>query len=421
MKNFFVIALLLICIPAFARESAVTLTIKPDRGVYELDEKVAIELNIANVGEKEIYLNTWVFYHPQDIETIVEWVGGIIGKTIHVRYNYKMPAKDDYVLLKPGDVYTAKVYSEMQQQSQHFLGHVIKSTGIYRIKIVYENDNDDYFIPGGGGPIKVSNVWKGEIISNVINIEVVENNAEVYTVEKVIDGDTLKLINGETVRLLGIDALESEYSPAEAIYLNVGKKWERSINDVRQAKEATEFVRSLLEARKRVLLKFDVEKKDEHERLLSYVYLKVCGIICDYEHPEWFFPHLVHFDDEVGMYLFLNAAIISSGYALPMAIPPNVKHADLFKELYQEAKEQRRGLWEVKFISEERAINIAKDGIKNSVNYPEEAPITVELRDGVYIVIFKTQLGEGVLGPDYHAQLSIDAVSGEVLKIMVGS
>jgi len=33
------------------------------------------------------------------------------------------------------------------------------------------------------------------------------------------------------------------------------------------------------------------------------------------------------------------------GYATPMTIPPNVKYADLFKKLYEEAREQKRGLW----------------------------------------------------------------------------
>ena len=44
-------------------------------------------------------------------------------------------------------------------------------------------------------------------------------------------------------------------------------------------------------------------------------------------------------------HVFLNATIIKAGYATPMTIPPSVKYADLFKELYEEAREQKRGLW----------------------------------------------------------------------------
>jgi len=42
---------------------------------------------------------------------------------------------------------------------------------------------------------------------------------------------------------------------------------------------------------------------------------------------------------------FINATIIKSGYATPMIVPPNVAYADLFKELYLEARKQKRGLW----------------------------------------------------------------------------
>ncbi len=51
-------------------------------------------------------------------------------------------------------------------------------------------------------------------------------------------------------------------------------------------------------------------------------------------------------EDKEGIHeCFLNAFVVQQGYASPMTIPPNVKYADLFKELYQEAREQKRGLW----------------------------------------------------------------------------
>jgi len=63
-----------------------------------------------------------------------------------------------------------------------------------------------------------------------------------------------------------------------------------------------------------------VEKHDRYDRLLAYVYLK----------------------DGT----FVNAKIVEEGYASLMTIPPNVRYADLFLKLYQEAREKRRGLWE---------------------------------------------------------------------------
>jgi micrococcal nuclease len=70
---------------------------------------------------------------------------------------------------------------------------------------------------------------------------------------------------------------------------------------------------------KRASLEFDVERYDKYGRLLAYVYLK----------------------DGT----FVNAKIVEKGYASLMTIQPNVKYADTFLRLYQEARENRLGLW----------------------------------------------------------------------------
>ena len=67
-------------------------------------------------------------------------------------------------------------------------------------------------------------------------------------------------------------------------------------------------------------LEFDVEKRDKYGRLLAYVFIS-------------------------NGQLFLNAEIIKQGYAEVMIIPPNLKYADYFQGLYQEARENKRGLW----------------------------------------------------------------------------
>ncbi len=41
----------------------------------------------------------------------------------------------------------------------------------------------------------------------------------------------------------------------------------------------------------------------------------------------------------------LNEEIVKAGYADVMTIPPNVKYKDRFLKVYQEAKENERGLW----------------------------------------------------------------------------
>jgi micrococcal nuclease len=135
-------------------------------------------------------------------------------------------------------------------------------------------------------------------------------------VTRVIDGDTIQLESGERVRLIGIDTPEMHDSD------KLHRDSQRSGQDVRtitaMGKKAYEFTRALLQG-KRVSLEFDVEKYDKYDRLLAYVYLKD------------------------GM--FANAEIVKQGYASLMTIPPNVKYADLFLKLSQEARRQGRGLW----------------------------------------------------------------------------
>jgi micrococcal nuclease len=139
--------------------------------------------------------------------------------------------------------------------------------------------------------------------------------SDIY-VTRAVDGDTLKLENGERVRLIGIDTPEMHES--DKLYRDA-QRTHQDIQTIKAlGKRAYDFTRSLVED-KRVSLEFDVERHDKYGRLLAYVYLK----------------------DGT----FVNAEIVKQGYASLMTYPPNLKYADLFLKLYQEARENRRGLW----------------------------------------------------------------------------
>lgn len=134
-------------------------------------------------------------------------------------------------------------------------------------------------------------------------------------VAEVTDGDTLRLVNGERVRLIGIDTPEA-YENAKLL-----KDSRRTGQDkeviIAQGKKASQYTKTLLEDMA-VRLEYDVQKYDRYGRVLAYVYV---GDV------------------------FVNAEIVKQGYAYVMTIAPNVKYADLFRRLYQEAKESKRGLW----------------------------------------------------------------------------
>ncbi|MGQ9461713.1 MAG: thermonuclease family protein [Candidatus Fervidibacter sp.] len=122
-------------------------------------------------------------------------------------------------------------------------------------------------------------------------------------VVKVVDGDTVVLSDGRTVRYIGIDAPERGQPFYEA---------------------AKNFNRKLVQGRA-VELEFDVERFDRYGRLLAYVFVR----------------------NEEGRRIFVNAEMVRNGFALIYTKPPNVRHADLFLQLQNEARENKRGLWSV--------------------------------------------------------------------------
>lgn len=129
--------------------------------------------------------------------------------------------------------------------------------------------------------------------------------AKDYVVKKVIDGDTIQLDTGETVRYLGIDAPEVFTKGAGAEFY---------------AREATRYNRKLVFMRK-IKLEFDVEKKDQYGRLLAYVFVKD---------------------------VFVNAELVRHGYAKAYIKPPNVKYKALLLANQKKAMDEDKGLWQEK-------------------------------------------------------------------------
>jgi micrococcal nuclease len=119
-------------------------------------------------------------------------------------------------------------------------------------------------------------------------------------VARIIDGDTIVLRSGETVRYLLIDAPETAHPPH--CY----------------GMEALEANRALVDGRT-IRLRYDVQCEDPYGRLLAYV------TVADRE---------------------VNQTLVERGFACVLHIPPN--GADVwqhFEELQAAAKQFHRGLW----------------------------------------------------------------------------
>ena len=121
--------------------------------------------------------------------------------------------------------------------------------------------------------MKVLAIFKGNNMKKLIIILLLICTpafAQTYTVERVIDGDTIKLTNGETVHLIGINCPESKPNA------KAKRDSERTGQDIetitKMGKEATEFVQGLIKPVDEVRLEFDVIRKDKYGRLLAYVF-----------------------------------------------------------------------------------------------------------------------------------------------------
>jgi micrococcal nuclease len=123
-------------------------------------------------------------------------------------------------------------------------------------------------------------------------------------VKWVIDGDTVVLANGQKVRYIGINSPELARDGHKAEpYGNAAKRFNASLVD-----------------RKSIRLGFDKERNDQYERLLAYIFLK----------------------DGT----FVNAEILSNGYAYLLYHRPNIKHHSEMLQSQRAAMSAKKGIWQ---------------------------------------------------------------------------
>jgi len=120
-------------------------------------------------------------------------------------------------------------------------------------------------------------------------------------VMRVVDGDTLVLRSAGKSRLIGVDTPEV-FGGQECF-----------------GREASAFARRLLRPGLRVRVERDVEERDRYGRTLLYLRL-----------PDG---------------RSFNELLVAEGFAVPLTIPPNVRHAERFRDLARRARERAAGLW----------------------------------------------------------------------------
>ena len=68
-------------------------------------------------------------------------------------------------------------------------------------------------------------------------------------------------------------------------------------------------------------------------------------------------------------------------------------------------------------IDHDEAVRIARQAVDGVLDVPDDSPAEVACE---LTVTFPTDLEPGVRGPDHHARVTIDGVSGEVIEILGG-
>ena len=120
-------------------------------------------------------------------------------------------------------------------------------------------------------------------------------------VVRVVDGDTVVLRSAGKSRLIGVDSPEV-FGGRECF-----------------GSEASAFAKRLLRPGARVGVERDVEGRDRFGRTLVYLRL-----------PDG---------------RSFNELLVAEGFAVPLTIPPNVRHAERFRELARRARQRGAGLW----------------------------------------------------------------------------
>ncbi len=132
-----------------------------------------------------------------------------------------------------------------------------------------------------------------------------ENIDGYHKIEYVHDGDTLHLVGGQKVRLIGINTPELARDKTPAEYYGV---------------EARDALRRLLKAGTRLGIQYGREQYDRYGRTLAHLYLED-----GFSVQQW---------------------LLENGYAMAIAIPPNLHNVDCYQQAEQFARIKRRGIWD---------------------------------------------------------------------------
>ena len=161
-------------------------------------------------------------------------------------------------------------------------------------------------------------------------------DVETYDVTHVVDGDTLKLANGQTLKLAGINAPDiHETTTLTQQASKLGKEvWSYRTAGVNGQKAVAQFLKA---SDNKIELEAETQSFDDEGNLFAYVFVSI--------------PQTQNLDPDGTIVIksnnqykiFLNAYLVSMGFA--EMVSPDAKYKDLFEGLEQKAKAEKKGIW----------------------------------------------------------------------------
>ena len=138
---------------------------------------------------------------------------------------------------------------------------------------------------------------------------------ETAQVARVYDGDTVKLIDGRKIRLIGINTPERgrDGKQDEPFYLAAKKQLQEILR----------------KNNNQIKIAFGKDKYDRYKRLLAHIFTK---------------------DDKN-----ITATLIKNGMGFTIAVPPNIQLLNCYQDAEADAQKNKRGIWRHQFS---RAINV---------------------------------------------------------------
>lgn len=220
------------------------------------------------------------------------------------------------------------------------------------------------FLPGVFVCALVALVWSGQALGQDCAPTA---ELEQVRVAAVVDGDTLRLVDGRRVRLIGINAPEAGRDGGTAEPL---------------AQTARAAIEAQLGAQRQLWLQPGIESHDRYGRLLAHGFAAPTGAS-------------------------VAAALLQAGLAVQVVVPPNLALADCFKTAERMARRAQIGVWAEQYFAARPAYRLTtRDAgfrrVTGTVRQVDESRHTwwLELDGPLVIRLDKRDLGYfGALDP----------------------